>query len=850
MTMFRSLAVVAVVTTLLPSPCALAQGPIDAGPPRTVVIPIEPARPAGKDAYLPQAPASLLEEMKFNKHKHRVVPEGQGGLPLPNSAEVQPAEHSPQAGPGDFRYFLNEPVQPAGAGISGSLVEPAGAVNRDVVLYTGNTFAALSKDSGKSWTHINPSTRFPAPDGPMCCDQRVIHVPSPNMTLWLLEYRYSSSKGTGSLRIAFAKGRDELRKNVFASFVVNPKTFGFGNGFFLDYSDLTYGSKHLYGSAIVAPGGTTGSISYVLWRAALTDVYDGGNVAISYYTAAALGGYGNYRFAQGSTSNMYWAAHESTTILRVYKWNETSGNASIFRKTISKWSATPTPAPGPDARDWTGFRWTNNCVLGGYANSSEVGFLWTSGSVSGRPRNFVRVARFNPTTLALIGQRDIHSANVAYHFPYAATNSSGHIGVTICFGGGKWYPSAGAFIIDNYTSWAGLSAVETMRTGKAGPPSNRWGDYFHCWRNSNLTSTWSGMGFTKQSATGSGEPRYVWFGREVNQPTWVNLYVQSTPATGVKITLPQLDRLGRGDGLTNFSRSYAPNQGYELTAPLTHLVGRTTYAFERWLLRTAPTAGFVNQPIGKLDLSVSNIVSLDDTAIARYVIRRVLNVRSLYASNVPITVSVTDINGKKNGATNFTRFYRNAQALTLTAPAIVGGRRFYRWRLNNANQPAGNKTLSVSMTATHTADAVYGYQTVGTYASFGVGCAGSNGTPSQKASGTPEVGFTPVYSLVNGPIQSAALFSFGFSRTAWGKIPLPFLLPGTKCAVYNDLVFTPAVPTNRNGNATLSLPLPNIAALIGQHYYSQFICVDPKANSWGLTMTNDIDTKIGGWVFQ
>lgn len=51
---------------------------------------------------------------------------------------------------------------------------------------------ALSGDSGRTWTYINPYTRFPARDGGFCCDQRALTVPhigsgvDQGMTVWLL----------------------------------------------------------------------------------------------------------------------------------------------------------------------------------------------------------------------------------------------------------------------------------------------------------------------------------------------------------------------------------------------------------------------------------------------------------------------------------------------------------------------------------------------------------------------------------------------------------------------------------------------------------------------------------------
>jgi hypothetical protein len=44
------------------------------------------------------------------------------------------------------------------------------------------------------------------------------------------------------------------------------------------------------------------------------------------------------------------------------------------------------------------------------------------------------------------------------------------------------------------------------------------------------------------------------------------------------------DRNGLAGGNTNFTRSFAPNQGYGLTAPASHAAGGNTYVFDRWLI--------------------------------------------------------------------------------------------------------------------------------------------------------------------------------------------------------------------------------------------------------------------------
>ena len=78
------------------------------------------------------------------------------------------------------------------------------------------------------------------------------------------------------------------------------------------------------------------------------------------------------------------------------------------------------------------------------------------------------------------------------------------------------------------------------------------------------------------------EPHFIWFGREQNQPTFVNLSVTSTPVSGPTITIDVTDRSNLRNGVTPFNRVYSPRQGYTLTAPATYTF-IAPYVFDRWL---------------------------------------------------------------------------------------------------------------------------------------------------------------------------------------------------------------------------------------------------------------------------
>lgn len=844
----------AVLATFLSSSPVLAQDPFSAGPPQTAIV--APQTSAAPDFELPPFPGGALDQ---NPKTFIPVPKGGPGLPEPNTPAHTPLPAT-ATGPatGQFRFFYNQVVDAAGASIAQTTCEPSVAIHRDTVFYTGNFFGALSGDSGKTWTYINPSTRFPARDGGFCCDQRTITIPNvgsgvdQGMTVWLLEYRYSATTQMGSLRLARAKGRNGLRNNSWIYYDLTPDIFGQTNKF-LDYSDISYSDGYFYGSCIIGnpPNSAAGLL---LYRFPLQQMWDGVNIPIVYYTTAQLGGFGSYRFAQGGTSTMYWAAHQDTSTLRVYEWTDAAGAASIASRTVTSWSGSPTPAPGPDGRDWTSFGYTVNTVLTGANTGGELSFWWTSGSTgASRPQTFVRVARFTANNArSLVGQFDLWNPSFAYHFPSAAANQFGHVGGTFAYGGGTQNLSCGAFLLDQYTSFSTWASYQA-RGGQRGPSSNRWGDYFVTNVNQIFPRTFSGAAYVLDS-TGASEPVYAWFGRDDYEPTWVNLDVQSSGVTGVAITVDETDRLNRKDGNTNFQRSYPPNQAYRLTAPASVVSGATTYLFTNWALRVAPTGSFVEQTAGQRVLDVDGGIGVsDDTAIARYLARRTLQVRSSNpTSGIAITVSLPDLNNNQNGSTPFDRLYTDGTNVTLTAPALNGINPFKQWVLNGLNQPLGQRALTVLVNGTETATAVYYTRFNGSFAQFCSGCPGTGALiPVHSGLGTPEIGNVLTWRVSNARALSGGVLYVGGSRTIYNGVPLPinlgFLGLGPSCLLCVSVDISLPFTTDASGVASLNLSVPNDVNLLQGRLYTQPAIVDVGAGTRvPVVHGNALQTVIGG----
>ena len=170
------------------------------------------------------------------------------------------------------------------------------------------------------------------------------------------------------------------------------------------------------------------------------------------------------------------------------------------------------------------------------------------------------------------------------------------------------------------------------------------------------------------------------------------LAVQSSPSTGVSITVSPNDTNGQGNGTTNFTRIYNSGTNVTLTAPTTY----NSNNFSRWKI----------DGVGNSSRTISVTMDQDHTVQAVYESSTyTLTVRSSPDTGSAITVSPNDNNGHGNGSTNFTRTYNNGTNVNLTAPATNNGKNFSRWSVDGIDY--ANTGIQVAMTGDVTATAYF-----------------------------------------------------------------------------------------------------------------------------------------------
>jgi hypothetical protein len=86
------------------------------------------------------------------------------------------------------------------------------------------------------------------------------------------------------------------------------------------------------------------------------------------------------------------------------------------------------------------------------------------------------------------------------------------------------------------------------------------------------------------------------------------------------------------------------------------------------------------------------------------------------ASNVsgaPVAIEPADFFGAADGLADFGRFYHTGTSVTLTAPARFQGKRFVGWTFDGVMQPSGIRMITLTMSESTRAEAVYAHATIG-----------------------------------------------------------------------------------------------------------------------------------------
>lgn len=529
--------------------------------------------------------------------RHGPAPAGPSTPPTPDATDA--ATIRAAALPTDYQLFRSRSVA-QGTGITTATGEPTVANDRNGLLFTGNTHAAVSADNGLSWQYLNPAdaSLYPQYDGGFCCDQVAYAVDRGpySLVFWLRQFKNDGATSptdgaNGRLSLITFQGRGELLDQAdFCEVDFKPSDFGFAANTFFDFNQVSNTKKFLYISskAQMNLGDVDGDGSKdsrflrgVVWRIALDDLdSDDCSPPVTAWSGQGTGFNPALVQGAGERDTMYWASHGSTNsdiVITRLKDSETAGD--IFTRTISPYlntergsTATSGTCPLPDATDPC--KRINDAINIGYSNGVEVGWLWNVRQGSGFPFPHIRAARFStmlpdPNTgklnPLLIDEPDIWSPTHAWIYPALGINSANAVGLSAYSMGGGEFPRAAAALIDDVapdSDWVSLF-FHGIVTSDSGVTGNTWGDFQAVRPYGDCTRTWAGAVHSMQGGTtpGNAQHRFAWFGRERDGcPDLAVVGLSGTPttvSTGHSLLIaPETQNIGSGLADASTTRFY------------------------------------------------------------------------------------------------------------------------------------------------------------------------------------------------------------------------------------------------------------------------------------------------------
>ena len=388
---------------------------------------------------------------------------------------------------------------PATSTATSTVGEPTTAASGGNAFMTGNWYASRSTDGGGSWSHVDPFTSLPSAAGGFCCDQVVLHDPTRDIWIWLLQY--IETGGSNVFRVAVSRGAS-FGNWYWWDFTPTALDPGWTNMWF-DYPDAALSRNHLY--ITFNAFNTAGSwLRAVVFKLPLDALRDGTSLGYQWWSTTT---HGSLRLTQGARDSMYFASHNGSRTLRVFGWPDTSNSIGTIDVTLRPWSNGPYSAPGPGGVDWLGRM--DSRITGAWVSGTRAGFLWTAATGTGRPMPYVRGAVVDTTTRTLVEEPELWNQTAAFAYPAACPNVNGVLGVSAFFGGGTRHPSHVVGFRDG-AEWR----LVISRSGTHGPPGGAWGDYLSCRPHSSNAAEWVASGFTLQGGTDrrNVEPQYVHFG--------------------------------------------------------------------------------------------------------------------------------------------------------------------------------------------------------------------------------------------------------------------------------------------------------------------------------------------------
>jgi hypothetical protein len=457
-------------------------------------------------------------------HPRRLLPSVREGLErqfhsTSTRAILYPAraiQDPAQAAHDEVVLFTNTALTQAGKNRTASNVgEPSAALNGNVVFFTGNWYAAMSSDGGKTFQYLDPANAFAASDPPnshFCCDQVVNYIPSIDTFVWLLQY--GPDTGDNIQRLAFAKSADVVAGR-WRLFDLTTASLGVP-GAFLDFPDLAVGANCLYVTTNIFLGDDKAGSAVVRIGFNAINAISSATPQVPAQHFVSMD-FQSFRVAQNCGTTAFFAAHQDTSTIALFSWDETRPTPTQSSVGVARWIG----GNGYQSRCPDGNRWLDRAdsrITGATRAGQELWFAWGVNRGSNQRRNpFIQIARINAQDMTLIENLNIFDPDSATCYAALATNAQGEVGASYMLGGGPRNPSHIVSIFtgarkDVVVSEGGRGPLPDPQTGKG-----EWGDFLSVRpaypdRTNFVASGYTMLG-SADSSNRDATPRFVVFGR-------------------------------------------------------------------------------------------------------------------------------------------------------------------------------------------------------------------------------------------------------------------------------------------------------------------------------------------------
>jgi hypothetical protein len=451
-----------------------------------------------------------------------------------SSSDVAPVSAAPRGAhenaPEDLTIFAQTVVDNASSDTS-HVAEPAVATDGIRALLVWNWGAARSLDGGRTFERLDPEPSALE----FCCDQLAYYDPGRDLWIWLLQYGGPNGDDEKNvIRLAYASGQGfaQRPRPLFSTFDLSAHDIAGKRGedrsvvdgdSFLDFSRMAATKEHLYVSVNIFPTKGNAYEGSLVVRIPLDQLVTRNPRPQWYLSGARTTG-----LTSGATDTMYLASHETTSKLRVCRWEDLAENPSCG--TVSHTSESD-PHVGsyscrregaPATSDWcqqidNGVPEQDDRPLSGWVADGLVGFSWNAkqDAAHGFPFPFTMVVRLDEQTLKVVDEPHIWQPDRAYQYAAIRANARGDLGAVALVGGGKQYETCVALLRDKDAAKDKGWHVVAVDASDSDSQRAKSGDYLGIAPSAPGSDTWVGSCMTLHGGGSAGDIdiRFVSFGR-------------------------------------------------------------------------------------------------------------------------------------------------------------------------------------------------------------------------------------------------------------------------------------------------------------------------------------------------